>query len=220
MMGMKSMFDNNLDVLDSMLKVAGNEKWGWHIYRCTYSPDDGWSTFMEKLRTATQSTISFYGGTFRAVAKQQIFTVVEDRERLENATKSDARSMFRDWVNSPEAAAEQPNAKVPLSVAPMARYLYLMHVDEESLRSVFDDSNDWHINIIDRSWTPWREENMMVKITTTMKRIPMKHTFRLRSKAAPRRTWVGRSFEKDPVMQLHRPLRTELLVHLLFAPTT
>ena len=152
------MFDNKLDVLDSMLKATGHEKWGWHIYRCTYSSDDDWSAFMEKLRTTTQSTIEFYGGTCRAVAKQHIFTVVEDRERLENATKSDVRSMFRDWVNSPEAAAEQPDAKTSLSVAPMARYLYCMHVDEESLRSVLDDSKDWHINIINRSWIPWEEE--------------------------------------------------------------
>jgi hypothetical protein len=121
------MFDNKLDVLDSMLKATGHEKWGWHIYRCTYSSDDDWSAFMEKLRTTTQSTIEFYGGTCRAVAKQHIFTVVEDRERLENATKSDVCSMFRDWVNSPEAAAEQPNAKTSLSVAPMARYLHGEH---------------------------------------------------------------------------------------------
>ena len=106
MMRMSFMFDNKLDVLGSMLKAAGHEKWGWHIYRCTYSSDDDWSTFMEKLRTATQSTIDFYGGTYRAAVKQQIFTVVEDRQRLENATESDVRSMFRDWVNSPEAAAE------------------------------------------------------------------------------------------------------------------
>lgn len=33
-----------------------------------------------------------------------------------------------------------------------------MHVDEESLRSVLDDSKDWHINIINRSWIPWEEQ--------------------------------------------------------------
>lgn len=27
-----------------------------------------------------------------------------------------------------------------------------MHVDEESLRSVLDDTDDWHVNIINRDW--------------------------------------------------------------------
>ena len=66
--------------------------------------------------------------------------------------------MFRDWVSSPEAVAEQPNAKVSLSEALMARYLYCMHADEESLRSFLNGSKDWHVNIINRSWVPWDEK--------------------------------------------------------------
>lgn len=145
--------------LDSMLKRAGHDKWGWRIYRCTYSSDDDWSEFMKRLRTMTQSMVDSGGATYGAVAKQLVWTVVEDRERLENATKSDVRRMFKDWVSSSEAAAEQPNAKGPLSRVGMARYLYCMHVDEESLRSVLDDSDDWHVNIVDRDWIPPEEES-------------------------------------------------------------
>lgn len=135
---MKSMNNNPLSDLDSMLKTAGHETWGWRIYRCTYNSDDDWTEFMKQLKNTFQQMLDDYGATDDQ-AKQQIWTVVEDRERLENATKSDVRRMFKDWVNSPEAAAEQPNAKGPLSRVGMARYLYCMHVDEESLRSVLDD---------------------------------------------------------------------------------
>lgn len=34
-----------------------------------------------------------------------------------------------------------------------------MHVDKASLRSVLDDSRDWHINLIDRNWTPAEDES-------------------------------------------------------------
>jgi hypothetical protein len=65
--------------------------------------------------------------------------------------------MFNEWVNSPEAAAEQPNAKIPPSKARMSRYPCCMYVDEESLRSVLDNSRDWHVKIINRDWVPEEE---------------------------------------------------------------
>jgi hypothetical protein len=195
---MKSMNNNPLSDLDSMLKRAGHETWGWRIYRCTYNSDDDWTEFMKQLKNTFQQMLDDYGATDDQ-AKQQIWTVVEDRERLENATKSDVRRMFKDWVNSPEAAAEQPNAKGPLSRVGMARYLYCMHVDEESLRSVLDDSDDWHVNIIERDWVSEERRVLTPRSRMTMKRSPMerkKQISGLKSKAAPRRTWVGRRLQK------------------------
>lgn len=195
---MKSMNNNPLSDLDSMLKRAGHETWGWRIYRCTYNSDDDWTEFMKQLKNIFQQMLDDYGATDDQ-AKQQIWTVVEDRERLENATKSDVRRMFKDWVNSPEAAAEQPNAKGPLSRVGMARYLYCMHVDEESLRSVLDDSDDWHVNIIERDWVLEERRVLTPRSRMTMKRSPMerkKQISGLKSKAAPRRTWVGRRLQK------------------------
>jgi hypothetical protein len=146
-----------LTELETMLNAAGHETWGWHIYRCTYSSDDDWSKFMKLLKTETRRTIEFYGATH--YAPKQIWTVVEDQKRLDNATKSDVRGMFNKWVNSPEAAAEQPNTKGPPTESHMARYVYCMHVDEESLRSVLADSKDWHVNIINRNWVPEEEDD-------------------------------------------------------------
>jgi len=65
---------------------------------------------MKQLKANSRSMREDYGAT-DVQMKQQIWTVVENRERLEDATKSDVRRMFKDWVNSPEAATEQPNAK-------------------------------------------------------------------------------------------------------------
>ena len=36
-----------------------------------------------------------------------------------------------------------------------------MHVDETSLRSVLADAEDWHINIINKTWTPEDEEDLV-----------------------------------------------------------
>lgn len=112
---------------------------------------------MEQLKTDCQDALDHYG-TNHPTAQQQIWTVVEDQKVLENATKSDVRRMFNEWVNSPEAAAEQPDAKIPPSRAQMSRYFYCMHVDEESLRSTLDDADDWHVNTVNRKWVPEEEE--------------------------------------------------------------
>jgi hypothetical protein len=144
--------------LDSKLKASGHDVWGWIIYRCTYNSHYDWSAFIKALDATTEYDLEFYGST-EAIAKQHIWTVIDDRERLEHASKTDVRRMFNDWVRSPEAAAEQPNAKVPVCEVPMARYRYCVQVDEASLRSVLDDSRDWHVNIINRDWVPKEEES-------------------------------------------------------------
>lgn len=106
----------------------------------------------------TRRMIDSGGTAYDAVAKQLIWTVDQDRSPLENATKSDVRRMFRERVNSPEAATEQPNATLPPSKALMSRYLYCVHADEMSLRSVLDDSCDWHVNLVSRRRVPEEEQ--------------------------------------------------------------
>ena len=143
--------------MDSKLKQHGHDFWGWMVYRCTYSADSEWAEFKEKLEADSRESFEFYNAT-EAMLKKHVWTFVEDRERLENATKSDVRRMFSEWVSSPEAAAEQPNARRSPSETPMARYNYCIHVDGTSLRSVLDDSEDWHLNLVDRSWISEAEQ--------------------------------------------------------------
>jgi len=143
--------------LESKLRTTGHDVWGWVVYRCTYSSDLDWSAFMKALEATTKDDLEFYGAS-EAIAKQHVWTVIDDRERLEHASKADVRKMFNDWVHSPEATAEQPNATISVAEVPMARYRYCMHVDEGALRSVLDDSRDWHVNIINRDWIPEEEE--------------------------------------------------------------
>ena len=144
--------------LESKLKANRHDSWGWVIYRCTYSSDNDWATFMEKLKTETHSMLDDYGAT-EAIASQLVWTVIDDREKLENASKSDVRRMFSEWTSSPEAAAEQPNTWLHPSETRMARYRYCIHVDETSLRSVLDGSEDWHLNLVDRSWISEAEQS-------------------------------------------------------------
>jgi hypothetical protein len=89
--------------------------------------------------------------------EQHVLTYVEDREQLENETKSGVRRIFNEWVNSAEAAAEQPNARAPPPDTHMSRYGFCIHVDETSLRSVLDKS-DWHLNLVSRLWVPEEEQ--------------------------------------------------------------
>ena len=56
--------------LDTMVKTAGHEKWGWHIHRCTYSSDDDWLKFMKQLKPISQRMIEGHGATYDAQAKE------------------------------------------------------------------------------------------------------------------------------------------------------
>jgi hypothetical protein len=137
------MNEDPLDRMDRHLKAMGHDKWGWVVYRCTYSSDDDWSEFMKKMKALSKEWFDFYFAT-EAMRKKHIWTFIDDRDRLENASKSDVRRMFKEWIYSPEAAAEQPNAEGPMSKVGTARYRFCMHVDEayESDDDGEDDEDD------------------------------------------------------------------------------
>lgn len=142
-----------------LLERSGHDTWGWVVFRCTYVSDPEWSRFMDRLKAVTEEALEFYGKSTWPFAKQQVWTVVEDPARLENASKSEVRDLFNAWVASDDAAAEQPGKKGPHTLSGMTRYCYCMHVDETSLRSVLDDARDWHVNIINKTWIPEDEED-------------------------------------------------------------
>jgi hypothetical protein len=142
--------------LDAKLKQSGHDFWGWVVYRCTYKSDSEWAEFKDKLEAESRRSLDHFAAT-DAMLEQHTPTFVDDRERLENVTKSDVRRIFNEWVHSPEAAAEQPNARSPPPETRMSRYKFCIHVDETSLRSVLDKS-DWHLNLVSRLWVPEAEQ--------------------------------------------------------------
>lgn len=147
-----------VDKLDSMLNPLGVDVWGWVIYRGTYSSDSDWAACMDTLKHGTHRQLDEAGAT-EAVKNKNAWVVIEDRERLENATKSDVRQMFKDWVNGPKAAAEYPNKKAHSTIISIARYMFCLHIDEASLRSVLDDTDDWHVKVINRRWISDEDES-------------------------------------------------------------
>lgn len=149
---------DNLSGFQDLLHRSGHDTWGWVVYRCTYVSDPEWSRFMDTLKAVTEKSLEFYGKSEWPLAKQLVWTVNEDRARLDNASKSEVRKIFNAWVSSAAAAAEQPKTSVPHTRTRMARYRYCIHIDETSIRSVLDESQDWHVNIINRDWIPEDEE--------------------------------------------------------------
>jgi hypothetical protein len=149
---------DQLAELESRLKASGHDRWGLVDYRGTYNSDKEWTEFMTTLENETRRILESYGAT-ETIKAQHVWTVIEERERLENATKSDVRRMFNEWVHSLEAAAEQPNTKGTPPMLWVPRYLFCFHVDEASLRSVLEGSDNWHVNIVNRRWIPEDDES-------------------------------------------------------------
>lgn len=101
---------DRLSGFQDLLDGSGHDAWGWVIYRCTNVSDPDWSRFMNRLKAVTEKSLEFYGASEWPLARQQVWTLVEDPARLDNASKSGVRTIFNAWVSSAAATAEQPNA--------------------------------------------------------------------------------------------------------------
>ena len=86
---------DSLAAFQDLLERSGHDTWGWVVYRRTYVSDPEWHCFMDKLKAVTEERLEFYGKSTWQFAKQQVWTVVEDAHRLDNASKSEVRDLFK-----------------------------------------------------------------------------------------------------------------------------
>ncbi|KDN71854.1 hypothetical protein CSUB01_10993 [Colletotrichum sublineola] len=144
---------------------TGIHKWGFVIYRCTYEDDELWSRYLAQLKSFCHAHLVEYR---RAELLEQhlVWVVIEDRAALENASRSDVRKHFNQWV------LEQDVPKLPVSgitnrfPIDLPLYRYCLYVDKQCLESFtrFQEANDGTAEslgflppvvfaVIDRSWS-------------------------------------------------------------------
>jgi hypothetical protein len=151
---------NCADHIEKFLKEDDHQIWGFVIYRCTYSDDDGWRQFIESLNTEIHGELKFYSGLDMMDSLR--VTVFEDKSKFDRASDSVIREYFKKWAaiapeeeQGPDAGrtlrekggegtaagrsqryrySNPPSARVPPNVS-----RYCIQVDEESLESILDD---------------------------------------------------------------------------------
>ncbi|KAK2029946.1 hypothetical protein LX32DRAFT_651931 [Colletotrichum zoysiae] len=145
---------------------TGVHKWGFVIYRCTYDDDELWSRYLAQLKSFCHDNLVEHR---RAELLEQylVWVVIEDRATLENASRSDVRKHFNQWVldqDVPKLPVSAITNRLPIQ---LPLYQYCLYVDKQCLGTLtrFQEANDGTafslgllppvaFAVIDRSWTP------------------------------------------------------------------
>ncbi|KAK3681408.1 hypothetical protein B0T22DRAFT_473349 [Podospora appendiculata] len=73
--------------------------WGFVIYRCAYGDDALWGRYLEYMKTSVSKTLE--RRQRRGLLEQYLeWTVMDNRKRLEGASKADVKKLFHNWYSN------------------------------------------------------------------------------------------------------------------------
>jgi hypothetical protein len=121
--------------------------WGLIVYRTTYSDEEKWTHFNHLFQEGVRKfvrNINEYGDL--AHLDHLDFTVRDNKDLFDNASKSDLRNHFREWLKSDDVFLEQglnrsddPEA---IDSSGSLRYSYFIEVNEEAMQSVLQNGTE------------------------------------------------------------------------------
>lgn len=138
------------------------EKWGWVIYRCTYTDDATWAKFRDLVEAHSRESIA--ESEAPEIAKQMEWVWIEDAYTLDGASTEALREKFRAWRAN--EVARQPGDYEP-NVIP--RFRYFFKIDQEALDSLteslsretlwymFGSDKTAFVKFVDGLWEPESE---------------------------------------------------------------
>lgn len=113
------------------MQITNFFHWGFLIYRCDYSDDDLFHRFVAYLREEAER--------YHQLAKQDrttglylCWTIIEDREGLDGATKGEVRERFVEWRDGLSVERDGEGADHPVTRF-LPRFEYCIHVGKDSL---------------------------------------------------------------------------------------
>ncbi|KAJ5111310.1 hypothetical protein N7532_001845 [Penicillium argentinense] len=138
--------------------------WGWVFYRTTYEDDEAWDHFKGLVNTSVRNIVNMETRVkMRDILSDTLkITFIEDKEKLNGASKDQLRAHFQQWVTD-SFQAENPDADKDLihHSEPVPRYRYFFEIDDQALRNCLWDvgqsaekgSGEGYANFIDGYWT-------------------------------------------------------------------
>ncbi|KAK1752212.1 hypothetical protein QBC47DRAFT_416688 [Echria macrotheca] len=126
------------NILDT-LHHFGHSKWGFVIYRTTYTPasDTAWARFTQLVTAQSNAEMSDPQVPAEVAAACE-WTFVSDPETLDGASRDDLRRRFRAWAADAEISENPGGVARDRYGFRAQRYVYFVLVDEEVLRSIGD----------------------------------------------------------------------------------
>lgn len=114
------------------MQETGFQKWGFSIFRCTYSDDDAWHRYVQYIRDEAINNLELVGQKF-LLEKYLDFPVVEDRGQLDGASKSLVRSVFADQAERDRQTEHGGPGTASQFARMIPRFNYCIYVDQACL---------------------------------------------------------------------------------------
>lgn len=158
-----SRHNNMADMIEQHTQQDGHKIWGFVMYRTTYSSDEQWARFLERLDVET--TRRFEDDNGLDVLENRRATIMDDEAQFNNMDSHAIRKHFSAWIcqaYSQEQGLDIQDRGLPTGRSP--RYRFAIQIDDESLASILEDLDDsfesyekksrgW-VKFIDKNWFP------------------------------------------------------------------
>jgi hypothetical protein len=143
------------EVIRASNERLGLKQWGFVIYRCMYTSQQKWDTFLSLLQNETQQFLR--NDNDKDLLDTLVWTVVEDKKSLDGVDYKEARKIHDKWVGEElkketEEGRERKDfpgfynqlEKFFARVSDQPRYEFFIYADEEVVDSVVDahEAND------------------------------------------------------------------------------
>lgn len=127
------------------MQKTGFHHWGFVIYRGAYGDDAKWQRYLDSMRNQIQLALE-YDGRDVLLPQYLEWTVIEDKEKLEGATKAQVRSLHAAWAAAIDLTRYAPPVDdVPRLYRPVERFprfKYCIYVDQDCLDTL-DAWEEW-----------------------------------------------------------------------------
>lgn len=116
------------------MQITGLFYWGFVIYRCDYTDDALFDRFISNLRSHANS-YHRRNKQDRTTGLYLRWTIIQDREGLDGATKDAVRQRFIEWREGLSVERDGPGADHRVTPY-LPRFEYCVHVGKDSLDSL------------------------------------------------------------------------------------
>ncbi|KAJ3542583.1 hypothetical protein NM208_g4014 [Fusarium decemcellulare] len=116
------------------------QRWGFVIYRCAYDNQSQWESYLEFLKAAVRDELQ-YRELETLLWPLLEWTIVEDEENLDGASKHQVRKKFSQWTTERNTRRDGAGADEPF-VEERPRFKYCIYVDQKCLDTV-DQYEAW-----------------------------------------------------------------------------
>ena len=119
---------HKLGLMIQAMQQTGYHKWGFCLYRCTYSDDEAWLRYVEHMRKRIIDSLELRDQRY-LLEKYLDIQIIEDRDKLDNAKKDFVRAHFAEQAEGDR----QRLGTASIYAMRMPRFNFCLYVDQACL---------------------------------------------------------------------------------------